>query len=84
MKKYALLFIGFFILLPSCKDKNMEKHVKQLTEKIKVLQDSICDLNDNLKVMNTELEGYKLSPEKLCAVLRNLRLQMIQRDYLTF
>lgn len=73
MKKYALLFIGFFILLPSCKDKNMEKHVKQLTEKIKVLQDSICDLNDNLKVMNTELEGYKLSPEKLCASIDELK-----------
>lgn len=51
----------------------MEKHVKQLTEKIKVLQDSICDLNDNLKVMNTELEGYKLSPEKLCAGIEELQ-----------
>ena len=37
MKKYVLLFIGIFILMPSCKDKNMESRLKQLTETNKTL-----------------------------------------------
>lgn len=55
MKKYVLLFIGIFILLPSCKDKNMENRVKQLTEANKTLQDSIRDLKENLKSLEFNL-----------------------------
>lgn len=73
MKKYVLLFIGIFILLPSCKDKNMESRLKQLTETNKTLQDSIRYLKENLKSANIELEGYKLSPEKLCAGIEELQ-----------
>lgn len=73
MKKYVLLFIGIFILIPSCKDKNMESRVKQLTEANKTLQDSIRDLKENLKSANIELEGYKFSPEKLCAGIEELQ-----------
>lgn len=51
----------------------MENRVKQLTEENKTLQDSIRDLNENLKSANIELEGYKYSPEKLCAGIEELQ-----------
>ena len=78
MKKYVLLFIGIFILIPSCKDKNMESRLKQLTETNKALQDSIRYLKENLKSANIELEGYKLSPESYVQVLRNFNQKMIR------
>lgn len=74
MRKYILLFIAASIFFPSCKDKEMQNRIKELTDTNTALHDSINNLRDSIKIMSTELKGYRMSPEKLCYNLDSLRI----------
>ena len=65
MNKLSFLFLALTAVLCSCNNEKLKNEITSLQNKI----DSLQTVANNL---SSELDGYKYSPEKLCADIESL------------